>query len=374
MKNNELQLVVEQAGLEQSKVETVLKSFSENFNAAKETAGKANAIVVTSEDQKNEMLEARKLRLQLKEIRVNVENTRKELKEQSLREGKAIDGAANIIKALIVPVEEYLEKQEKFAEVMAAKRKAELLAKRTEELGKYVEDLSIYSLGEISEERYATLLTDSKAAYEARIAAAKKAEEERVEKEKKVKLYYERKELLIPYWGFLKGDQPSTDFGELPEESFQIILKEAKQAKIVDDKKQEEIKKENEKLRKEAEAKAKKEAEAKKIADAKLLTERLAREKAEKELADKKASEEKAKKEAEEKAREEELARLKAEKEALLAPDKEKMRIVYKDIKELAEKINATTFTTEAARKVGITAVAELQTVLNNMAARMKNL
>ena len=45
-----------------------------------------------------------------------LKKVRKELKEESLRKGKAIDGVANIIKFLIEPVEKYLEDQEKFIE------------------------------------------------------------------------------------------------------------------------------------------------------------------------------------------------------------------------------------------------------------------
>jgi hypothetical protein len=41
------------------------------------------------------------------------------LKEQALREGKAVDGIANVLKALIVPLEEHLDKQERFVEIRA---------------------------------------------------------------------------------------------------------------------------------------------------------------------------------------------------------------------------------------------------------------
>lgn len=52
---------------------------------------------------------ARAARLSIKQLRVNAEKRRKELKEDSLRMGKAIDGANNILLALIVPIERRLE-------------------------------------------------------------------------------------------------------------------------------------------------------------------------------------------------------------------------------------------------------------------------
>lgn len=182
--NNELQIVVNDSGLEKNKVQALLENFTGYFNEAKAITDKVKGISVTKEDQKKEMQEARKGRLELREVRIKVENTRKELKEQSLREGKAIDGIANVIKALIVPVEEYLEKQEKFAEELEKARREKIIAEREAELSKYVSDISVYTLGEMSKETYEKLLENSKVAFEAQKDAEKKAEEERIAKEK----------------------------------------------------------------------------------------------------------------------------------------------------------------------------------------------
>ncbi len=107
----------------------------------------AKTLVVTNEIQTVIM----KLgRLHLPEKRLAIERTRKELKEQSLREGKAIDGIANVLQALIIPIEEYLGQQENFVQIREAER-AE--AKRIE---------------------------DERLAEEARIAAEKAEAEERI--------------------------------------------------------------------------------------------------------------------------------------------------------------------------------------------------
>src|SRR5713226_7711522 len=111
---DDLKLIITQSGLAENKVQELMSNFSTAFNEARALVDSSKDIIVTSEDQIEEMSKAREARLKLKNLRVTVENTRKELKEQSLREGKAIDVAANIIKALIAPVEEHLEKQEQF--------------------------------------------------------------------------------------------------------------------------------------------------------------------------------------------------------------------------------------------------------------------
>jgi len=121
-KTNQLELIVRQSGLEitSPKAKQLLDQFSGYFDIAADWEKKASAIVVTDASQTAEMKMAREGRLFLREKRIAIEKKRKELKEQALREGKAIDGMANILKALIVPIEEYLDKQEKFLEIKAA--------------------------------------------------------------------------------------------------------------------------------------------------------------------------------------------------------------------------------------------------------------
>jgi hypothetical protein len=180
----ELAVVGKDNGLEPTKVEVLLSNFGQAYATAKELAAGATDIVVTHEDQTALMREARAKRLALKNVRVGVENTRKSLKEQSLREGKAVDGMANIIKALIVPVEEHLENQEKFAEIRQAERKAARHAERIEKLSKYVADVSLYSLDDMADDTFENLVASSKEAFEAQEAAKAKAAAERIAAEK----------------------------------------------------------------------------------------------------------------------------------------------------------------------------------------------
>ena len=188
MKSNKLEIVIEQSGLEQTKAKTVLDSFSQFFKQAEEWEIKAKSIVVTNTLQVEEMRQAREARLALKDIRVNAEKTRKGLKKQSLREGKAIDGIANVIKAIVEPLEQYLEKQEKFAELQIAKELDERNNKRILKLTPFVQDVTMYQLREMSDEAYNILLKSLETTYNTEREAEEKAERERVEKEKADKL------------------------------------------------------------------------------------------------------------------------------------------------------------------------------------------
>lgn len=335
-KNNQLQVIVEQSGLEQNKVQELLSHFGTDFNEARQVAEASKGIVVTSEDQIEQMAEARKARLSLQKIRVRVEHTRKELKEQALREGKAIDGAANIIKAIIVPIEEHLEKQEKFAEEMAIKRQQERLQTRIDQLSPFVDDISVYDLSGMHEDTFKTLLENCKVAHQQKIDAEKKAEADRIEADRKYKLHNTRKEQLIPYWIFLKGDQISLDFGELSEDEFRIIFNEAKAAQKADAEKRMKEQKENEELRKQQEKK-----------DEELRKEREAREKLEKEAQAKKEAEEKAKQEEQARIEKEKADAAEAERQKLLAPDKDKLLDLAAEI----AKIEMPTVQSEKAKK-----------------------
>ena len=133
---DKLSVIVKESGLEGTKAQVLLDNFSTYFQIASEWEIKAKAIVVSDASQVADMKMARVGRLFLKEKRTAIEKTRKKLKEEALREGKAIDGIANILKALIVPIEEYLEKQEKFVEIkeaLEARRKQEEFDKKAEE-------------------------------------------------------------------------------------------------------------------------------------------------------------------------------------------------------------------------------------------------
>lgn len=124
MENQENQLakIVNESGLESSKAQYILEMFKDYFAIAAEWEMKASKIVAFEGCHKAIFVVARTGRLFLREKRLAIEKTRKELKEQALREGKAIDGIANVLKGLIVPIEEYLDKQERFVEIKELER------------------------------------------------------------------------------------------------------------------------------------------------------------------------------------------------------------------------------------------------------------
>lgn len=181
VKESQLATIVKESQLEPTKAKFILDKFTEYFKMADEWTIKARTIVVTKDNQTAEMEMARTGRLFLREKRIAVEKARKELKEQALREGKAIDGIANVLKALIVPIEEYLDKQERFIEIQQEKKEAEMRA----EIEKRME-----------EERIAKEKADAEALEKARIEN-EKLKAEAVEREKKANAERKKQEAIL---------------------------------------------------------------------------------------------------------------------------------------------------------------------------------
>lgn len=189
---NKLAVIVKDSGLEPTKAQFILEKFQDYFNIAAEWEAKAKTIIVKDETQKADMQMARVGRLFLRDKRLAIEKSRKELKEQALREGKAIDGIANVLKALIVPIEEYLDKQERFVEIRAAeKAEQERIA-----MEKRIEDERIAKEKAEAEERERIRLENERLKVEAiekekqltaeraKAEAEKKAAEENARKER----------------------------------------------------------------------------------------------------------------------------------------------------------------------------------------------
>ena len=279
--------IVKTTGLPVADAQLLGASFSGLFQRAKEVVGRSRGIVVTDAKQKLEMKMARESRLELRRIRIDGEKTKKTLKEDSLRRGRAIDGFYNILVEIIGAEEKRLDDQEKFIERMEAAQKEELRATRAAALAKYDaadEAESRFDLANMDEATFAKLLDTVKAAAEMEEERKRKDEAERIEREK----------------------AEAEERKRMAEENARL-KKEAVEREAA-------AQKEREALEAKAREEKRKADEAARVAAEQARKEREAREKAERELA------------AQRKAEEDRL-RAEAEKarKAAAAPDKEKL-------------------------------------------------
>lgn len=202
MSNQSTELaIIEQLGsngMEKTAAQQLLDAYGVPFTEAGKLIEQGRQIVVQDESDTDNMALARKTRLELRSQRIAIEKKHDELKADSLAYGKAVDLVQRVALEQIKPVEEHLQLQEKFAEVQQEKRRQETINKRTAELAKYVDDVSVYNYGDMGDDAFALLidqvknakeLADKKAAEEA--AAIEKA---RLEKEEADRIAREKAE------------------------------------------------------------------------------------------------------------------------------------------------------------------------------------
>ena len=244
--------------IEKTKGDYIKEKFEDFTQAIEEWSEKANAIVVTEETQKELMAEAREGRLLLKSKRIEVEKTRKSLKEQSLSEGRLIDSVAKYLTGLIEPAEKHLELQEKFIEIQEQNKRIQLKADRTELLQPYkdVIDPNSIQLDLITDEAFTTILNGAKFAQDNKKAEALRLEEERKETERKQKLFQERTVQIAEYRQFYFTEKDLILTTETEQSKFDSLMKDLVFRKGEHLQAQAKLARENEALKKQNEKKS----------------------------------------------------------------------------------------------------------------------
>lgn len=172
--------------------QALLVEYGAPFTEAGEILASYETVEVTDEKDVATMKLAREQRLKLRQVRIGVENKRKELKADIVKRGNAIDGVARFVKEVITPAEEYLQSQEDFAKILDAQRKAQRLAERTAALADHPVSPSHYDLETMTDEDFDSLLKQLEADRRARVAAEEKAKAEAAAKAEAERLERER--------------------------------------------------------------------------------------------------------------------------------------------------------------------------------------
>ena len=172
--------------------------------------------------------------------RTGVEKIRKQIKEDYLKTGRAIDEEAKRLTASLEEIENPLKdkKQEIDDEIQAEKDRKEAEAqaktdKRVEELEavgiKF--DGRFYSIGEDISVDIVTIkdFTDEQfAEFKNRVSAVN----DKIQEAERIKnLHNERREMLLDFWAYVPEDFKNLNFGEMFEENFKTLLEQAKQGK-----------------------------------------------------------------------------------------------------------------------------------------------
>ena len=225
-------------------VEDVISKEIKKFNLAdakiaelKETFKDLEISGVEDKDGYKAVSEAIKI---VRTYRTGVEKVRKQIKEDYLKTGRAIDEEAKRLTASLEEIENPLKdkKQEIDDEIQAEKDRQEAEAqaktdKRVEELEavgiKF--DGRFYSIGEDISVDIVTIkdFTDEQfAEFKNRVSAVN----DKIQEAERIKnLHNERREMLLDFWAYVTEDFKNLNFGEMFEENFKTLLEQAKQGK-----------------------------------------------------------------------------------------------------------------------------------------------
>jgi hypothetical protein len=296
----------------------IAAQFGGFYEQAEAWRQKALSIKVENINDTENIAAAREARLALKNIRVGAEKTRKAMKEDSLRYGRAVDGAYNMLEHVVKPLEAHLEEQERIAERLEAERLRNLREVRAARLREADPDhIHGVDLATYFDDQFEKVLADVRDLRTLRIqreAAEEEARQKRIqEEEAERRRIQEENERL-------RAEAAKAE-AALQEERKRIALEHAEAVRIAAQE------------RAKAEAKARKERE---LAEAAAAAERKKREAAEREAAALRAKQETlervlamrdklAAEAAAKAAAKAEKARLDAEKKAAAAPDKAKL-------------------------------------------------
>lgn len=144
--------------------------------------------LMSEEHSEEKARKAKVLRLDIAKMRIKADKARKELKQQSLLEGRAIDGTCNTFKNAVVPMEEALKEVENYEERQEQERVQNLQAEREAELvkcGVKVEAHHKAIFGNMSQDAWDNFINGAKLNREAVKQAELKAAQDKKEAERK---------------------------------------------------------------------------------------------------------------------------------------------------------------------------------------------
>lgn len=245
---SELELFLQENNVNESVAKKLTEHFKPFEEQAAEWAEKAKALVITDINQVQEMEQAAIARKALVKVRTSLTAKHKELKEDSLKYGRLLDGIKNRLISLTEPIEAHLREQEEFAERQKAAQAEVLKAKRLELLSPYGVDTQFYDFGNMPEEMFEKFLNDQKLLHQAKIQQAEKEAEENKRKELQAKRTVE----IAPYSAFISPGDMSDDYSIYGPELWETMLNQLKEKKDAHDNA---LRLENERLKKEQQAK-----------------------------------------------------------------------------------------------------------------------
>jgi len=170
----------------ENKAEQIKATFEPMAEMLTEFEDVYNSVILEAKKEitKELTLKAKRIRLDIGKVRIETGKLKDKQKEYIKLEDKAIMGVHNILVWAVKEKEDNLKEIEDYFDIQEQKRLEWLQFERATALSEYVEDAHDRKLSEMEDDVWEAYYIAKKQEYIDRIAAEKKAEEERIAKEK----------------------------------------------------------------------------------------------------------------------------------------------------------------------------------------------
>lgn len=262
-------------GIEVSKSQQIKAIFEPMANMLSQFEASYDTLIgITEETGVTEEIikQAKRLRLDIGQVRIKTEKLRIAQKQEYLIAGKAIDGVSNILKWAVTDKENKLKEIENYFIVKEQERLKKLQVSRANQISLYLEDAQTRRLSDMEDDVWEAYFNSKKKEYEDRLEAEKQAKLEKELRDIQEALRWERADIIKPYYNFFNDE--NIDLGKITNDEFEIILHNLKTKKSEYDKEQSKTKEENERLKKEIARKEKERKVEKEKNEVKLKNER----------------------------------------------------------------------------------------------------
>lgn len=179
--------------MENTFIKTELQKFNLTDLAIAEIKQRYMPLAINNIKDRDGYKAVNEARIFVKNKRVEIEKTRKNLKEESLKFGRAVDAEAKRITALLLPIEEHLEAQQEAIDAEKERLKQEseqrrqtVIQSRIDALLAVGQQIDFAKIANMSDEEFTQELALATASYEAEQAALVEQERLRLEEEERL--------------------------------------------------------------------------------------------------------------------------------------------------------------------------------------------
>lgn len=232
------------------------------FNGVSKMREQLDLVVVSDENDKTSMGIANKIRLGVRQVRLDAEkefDLKRSEVQQAMLSFKTEDQlwlkAKQTMQILTKEIEENAKWKEATKERIEAERKELKVQERIIKISKFNPEISRSEFENMSDSMFDLFFAGIEKQYNDKIEAEKQAELIRLEKERIQRLHEERKDAILTFWKYVAPEHRYDNLGELTDEEWDNLGKTLDDRKKAEDAENERIRLENERLQKETERK-----------------------------------------------------------------------------------------------------------------------